>query len=90
MLQRVPQTIDVRPRPPPASTDTPSVLSDPDVMMIDWGCTPGGSGTLTAGRDTEAVHDRRVRVQTGCDQGRIRRTAACARARIKGRDSTGH
>jgi hypothetical protein len=40
---RVPQTIDVRPSPPPASTDTTSILSYPDEMMIDWGKTPIGS-----------------------------------------------
>ncbi len=40
---RVPQTIDVRPSPPPASTDTSSILSYPDEMMIDWGKTPIGS-----------------------------------------------
>jgi hypothetical protein len=40
---RVPQTIDVRPSPPPASTDTSNILSYPDEMMIDWGQTPVGS-----------------------------------------------
>jgi hypothetical protein len=40
---RIPQTIDVRPSPPPASTDTTSILSYPDEMMIDWGKTPIGS-----------------------------------------------
>jgi hypothetical protein len=40
---KVPQTIDVRPSPPPASTDTTSILSYPDEMMIDWGQTPIGS-----------------------------------------------
>jgi hypothetical protein len=40
---RVPQTIDVRPSPPPASTDTTSILSYPDEMMIDWGKIPVGS-----------------------------------------------
>jgi len=34
---RVPQTIDVRPSPPPQSTDPTSILSYPDEMMIDWG-----------------------------------------------------
>jgi hypothetical protein len=40
---RVPQTIDVRPSPPAQSTDTTSILSYPDEMMIDWGKTPIGS-----------------------------------------------
>ena len=40
---RVPQTIDVRPSAPPPSTDTTSILSYPDEMMIDWGSTPVGS-----------------------------------------------
>lgn len=34
---QVPQTIDVRPSPPPQSTDPTSILSYPDEMMIDWG-----------------------------------------------------
>jgi len=40
---RVPQTIDARPSPPPASTDPASILSYPDEMMIDWGATPAGT-----------------------------------------------
>jgi hypothetical protein len=40
---RVPQTIDARPSPPPASTDPTNILSYPDEMMIDWGKTPIGS-----------------------------------------------
>jgi hypothetical protein len=40
---RVPQTIDVRPSPPPQSTDRRSILSYPDEIMIDWGDTPHGS-----------------------------------------------
>ncbi|MEI9996933.1 MAG: hypothetical protein WDM91_20230 [Rhizomicrobium sp.] len=40
---RVPQTIDVRPSPPPQSTDRRSILSYPDEIMIDWGTTPRGS-----------------------------------------------
>lgn len=40
---RVPQTIDVRPSPPPQSTDRRSILSYPDEIMIDWGDTPVGS-----------------------------------------------
>lgn len=40
---RVPQTIDVRPSPPPQSTDKRSILSYPDEMMIEWGTTPRGS-----------------------------------------------
>ena len=40
---RVPQTIDVRPSPPPQSTSRRSILSYPDEMMIDWGKTPLGS-----------------------------------------------
>lgn len=40
---RVPQSFDVRPSPPPASTDPTSILSYPDEMMIDWGNTPKGS-----------------------------------------------
>jgi hypothetical protein len=40
---RVPQTIDVRPSPPPQSTDKRSILSYPDEIMIDWGDTPRGS-----------------------------------------------
>ncbi|MGP0071106.1 MAG: hypothetical protein ACLPWF_04135 [Bryobacteraceae bacterium] len=40
---RVPQTIDVRPSPPAQSSDTTSILSYPDEMMIDWGKTPLGS-----------------------------------------------
>jgi hypothetical protein len=39
----VPQTIDARPSPPPASTDPASILSYPDEMMIDWGATPMGT-----------------------------------------------
>ena len=37
---RVPQTIDVRPSPPPQSNQRYSILSYPDEMMIDWGKTP--------------------------------------------------
>lgn len=40
---RVPQTIDVRPSPPPQSADPTSILSYPDEMMIDWGTTPLGT-----------------------------------------------
>jgi len=40
---RVPQTMDVRPSPPPQSTDPTSILSYPDEMMFDWGKTPPGS-----------------------------------------------
>lgn len=40
---RVPQTIDLRPSPPPQSTDRSSILSYPDEIMIDWGNTPRGS-----------------------------------------------
>ncbi|KAN0098275.1 hypothetical protein V8E51_013938 [Hyaloscypha variabilis] len=40
---RVPQTIDVRPSPPPQSTSGRSILRYPDEMMIDWGQTPVGS-----------------------------------------------
>ena len=41
---QVPQTIDVRPSPPPQSTDPTSILSYPDEMMIDWGSKiPSGS-----------------------------------------------
>lgn len=40
---RVPQTIDVRPSQPLSSTDTSSILSYPDEIMIDWGNTPIGS-----------------------------------------------
>ena len=40
---RVPQTIDVRPSPPPQSTSGRSILAYPDEMMIDWGRTPVGS-----------------------------------------------
>jgi hypothetical protein len=40
---RVPQTIDVRPSPPPQSTARTSILSYPDEMMIDWGKTPIGT-----------------------------------------------
>ncbi|HXC44053.1 MAG TPA: hypothetical protein VNY51_11105 [Candidatus Dormibacteraeota bacterium] len=40
---RVPQTIDVRPSPPPQSSERYSILSYPDEMMIDWGKTPVGS-----------------------------------------------
>lgn len=40
---RVPQTIDVRPSPPPQSNERYSILSYPDEMMIDWGKTPLGS-----------------------------------------------
>ena len=40
---RVPQTIDVRPSPPPQSLSGRSILSYPDEMMIDWGGTPVGS-----------------------------------------------
>ena len=39
----VPQTIDLRPSPPPQSTDRSSILSYPDEIMIDWGNTPRGS-----------------------------------------------
>ena len=40
---RVPQTIDVRPSPPPQSAGGRGILSYPDEMMIDWGRTPVGS-----------------------------------------------
>ena len=40
---RVPQTVDIRPSQPPATTDTKSLLSYPDEIMIDWGKTPIGS-----------------------------------------------
>ncbi|GEM_PF-2106854 len=40
---RVPQTLDVRPSPRPQSTDTRSILSYPDEIMIDWGAVPRGS-----------------------------------------------
>jgi hypothetical protein len=40
---RVPQTIDVRPSPPPQSASGRSILRYPDEMMIDWGRTPVGS-----------------------------------------------
>lgn len=40
---RVPQTVDIRPSQPPATTDTKSLLSYPDEIMIDWGTTPIGS-----------------------------------------------
>jgi hypothetical protein len=40
---RVPQTIDVRPSPPPQSADPTSILGYPDEIMIDWGSTPPGS-----------------------------------------------
>jgi hypothetical protein len=43
VTHRVPQTIDVRPSPPPASTDPASIASYPDEMMIDWGDVPIGS-----------------------------------------------
>jgi hypothetical protein len=39
----VPQSIDARPSPPPASTDPTSILSYPDEIMIDWGATPIGT-----------------------------------------------
>jgi hypothetical protein len=39
----VPQTIDVRPSPPPQSASGRSILRYPDEMMIDWGQTPVGS-----------------------------------------------
>jgi hypothetical protein len=43
VTHRVPQTIDVRPGPPPQSSERSSILSYPDEMMIDWGKTPLGS-----------------------------------------------
>lgn len=39
----VPQSVDLRPSPPPQSADPISILSYPDEMMFDWGQVPVGS-----------------------------------------------